>query len=83
MDTVPYQPMNGAMMERTLHISWPCSLMPLDGILNSRGSAGSLSLPYGGERNYTDRFAKASECPNVDYLVDKVKELFPDYKGPM
>lgn len=36
-----------------------------------------------GERNYPDRFAKASECPNVDYLVDKVKELFPDYKGPM
>lgn len=35
------------------------------------------------ERNYPDRFAKASECPNVDYLVDKVKELFPDYKGPM
>ena len=36
-----------------------------------------------GERNYPDRFAKASECPNVDYLGEKVKELFTDYKGPM
>ena len=36
-----------------------------------------------GERNYPDLFAKASECPNVDYLVEKVKELFPEYKGPM
>ena len=36
-----------------------------------------------GERNYPDLFAKASECPNVDYLVEKVKELFPEYKGPV
>ena len=36
-----------------------------------------------GEHNFPDLFAKASECPNVDYLVEKVKELFPDYMGPM
>ena len=36
-----------------------------------------------GERNYPDLFAKASECPNVDYLVEKVKELLPEYKGPV
>lgn len=36
-----------------------------------------------GERDYPDLYTKASEGPNVDYLVEKVKELFPEYKGPM
>ena len=30
-----------------------------------------------------DMLAYGDYSANVDYLVDKVKELFPDYKGPM